>query len=104
MVNAMTVDEVAIRCHVKPRTVREWIRQGKLSASRIGKNYLIEEQDLSRAFAESRYAKHPLSTERIDSIQKMRGALKETGISTERFMREKQEETEREERKFERGS
>ena len=41
-----TCDEVAERYKVKVITVWEWIRQQKLGAIKIGKEYRISEEDL----------------------------------------------------------
>lgn len=101
MNNTMTVEQVAVRCHVKPRTVREWIKQGKLSAHRIGKQYLIEEMDLNRAVVHVGNRERK-AAEIKQSIARMQGIFAGTGLSTQQFMEEKQEEIEREEQKFER--
>lgn len=47
MENIFTVAEVATRYKVKETTVREWIKQKRLSAVLIGKEYRIRETDLS---------------------------------------------------------
>lgn len=39
----LTVLEVAQRLGVTPSSVRTWIKQGKLTGKRIGRNYLIPE-------------------------------------------------------------
>lgn len=41
-----TCDEVAERYRVKVITVWEWIRQHKLGAIKLGKEYRISEEDL----------------------------------------------------------
>ncbi|MCL4413534.1 MAG: helix-turn-helix domain-containing protein [Actinobacteria bacterium] len=43
---AMTVIEVARRTGRDPETVRRWIRSGKLRASKVGLQHLIEEEDV----------------------------------------------------------
>lgn len=45
---------VADYLDVKVYTVREWIKAGKLRASKVGKSYIIKEDDL-RAFVSARY-------------------------------------------------
>lgn len=42
----MSVDDVADRLQLRPRTVREYIRAGRLQATRIGKQYRIRREDL----------------------------------------------------------
>ena len=48
-----TCEEVAERYKVKVITVWEWIRQKKLSAIKLGREYRIGEDDL-KAFEDSR--------------------------------------------------
>lgn len=48
-----TCEEVAERYKVKVITVWEWIRQKKLSAIKLGREYRISEEDLN-AFENSR--------------------------------------------------
>src|SRR3954470_4885478 len=44
-----TVEQVAERCHAKPKTVREWIRRGVLPAAKAGgRRYLVSPADLDR--------------------------------------------------------
>lgn len=38
----LTVEQVAESCHVGPGAVRTWIRTGRLTASKVGRGYLIE--------------------------------------------------------------
>ena len=45
----LTVNEVAKVLQVNQQTVRKWIRNGKLKASKpTGKNYIIQAQDLKK--------------------------------------------------------
>jgi excisionase family DNA binding protein len=41
-----TVEEVATRLKVQPRTVRYWIQSGQLPAARAGRQWRIREHDL----------------------------------------------------------
>ena len=43
----LTVPEAARRAGKNPETVRRWIREGKLRASRVGTQHVIDEQDLA---------------------------------------------------------
>ena len=43
----LTVLEAARRTGKNPETVRRWIREGKLAATKVGTQYLIAEQDLA---------------------------------------------------------
>jgi excisionase family DNA binding protein len=42
----LTVPEAAVRVGRNPETVRRWIRSGRLAASRIGTQFLIDEDEL----------------------------------------------------------
>jgi len=42
----LTVPEAAKRVGRNPETVRRWIREGKLRASKVGTQHVIEEEDL----------------------------------------------------------
>jgi len=50
----LTVPEAARRTKRDPETVRRWIRSGRLKATRIGTQHLIEEDDLDRLTSASR--------------------------------------------------
>jgi excisionase family DNA binding protein len=42
----ITVPEAAVRVGRNPETVRRWIRSGRLAATRVGTQLLVEERDL----------------------------------------------------------
>jgi excisionase family DNA binding protein len=42
----LTVPQVAKRMGRNPETIRRWIREGKLRASKVGTQHVIEERDL----------------------------------------------------------
>jgi excisionase family DNA binding protein len=42
----LTVPEAAIKVGRNPETVRRWIRDGRLRATKIGTQHLIDENDL----------------------------------------------------------
>ena len=95
MASAMTVEEAAQLLRVRPRTVRTWIKSGKIRASRIGKSYLIDERELQRALNQPGQQAAP---NRRESIRRMRGVLVGTGFSTEAYMADKRRDAERENR------
>jgi excisionase family DNA binding protein len=49
----LTVPEAARRTRRDPETVRRWIRSGRLRATRIGTQHLIDEEDLARLESDS---------------------------------------------------
>ena len=48
MARLFTCNEVAERYRVKVITVWDWIRSGKLSAVKLGRDYRISEDDLQK--------------------------------------------------------
>jgi excisionase family DNA binding protein len=44
----LTVPEAARRTKRDPETVRRWIRSGRLKATRVGTQHLIDEDELAR--------------------------------------------------------
>ncbi len=47
----LTVPEAARRARRNPETVRRWIREGKLRASKVGTQHVIDEQDFDAFIA-----------------------------------------------------
>jgi putative molybdopterin biosynthesis protein len=54
---AYTTDEVARHLHVSRRSVRQWVKAGKLAAMRLGREYRIEAKDLERFKARAKRGK-----------------------------------------------
>ncbi len=48
----LTVPQAARRVGRKPETIRRWIREGRLRASKVGTQHVIEERDLEGAAPE----------------------------------------------------
>lgn len=44
-VKTYTVEEIAKQLDISPRTVREYIRKGKLKAVKVGNKYIISEDN-----------------------------------------------------------
>ena len=49
----LTVPEAARRSKRDPETLRRWIRSGRLRATKIGTQHMIEEGDLDRLTADA---------------------------------------------------
>ena len=49
----ITTEEIANILRVKESTVREWIRQKRLKAAKIGRDYRILREDYQKFIAES---------------------------------------------------
>lgn len=52
----ITVPEAAARAARDPETIRRWIRSGKLRASKVGTQHVIEEEDLDGVLGDARSA------------------------------------------------
>jgi excisionase family DNA binding protein len=66
----LTVPEAARRTKRDPETVRRWIRSGRLKATRIGTQHLIDEDDLARLESASTLSL-PLSWQRTATGERM---------------------------------
>ncbi len=49
----LTVPEAARRARRNPETIRRWIREGKLRATKVGTQHVLEETDLDALLNES---------------------------------------------------
>jgi excisionase family DNA binding protein len=45
--NLLTINEVAIRLGLAPKTVRRWIRDGKIKAVRLGREWRVDADELA---------------------------------------------------------
>jgi excisionase family DNA binding protein len=70
----LTVPEAARRTKRDPETVRRWIRSGRLKATRIGTQHLIEEADLDRV-ASDKALPLPASWQRTATGERMPDVL-----------------------------
>ncbi len=52
----LTLEEVAERLAVAPKTIRDWLREGKLKGLKVGKLWRVREQDLEAFLAEAERA------------------------------------------------
>lgn len=49
----LTVPEAARRARRNPETIRRWIREGKLRATKVGTQHILDEKDLEAMLADS---------------------------------------------------
>jgi excisionase family DNA binding protein len=49
----LTVPEAARRARRNPETIRRWIREGKLRATKVGTQHILEEKDLEAMLADT---------------------------------------------------
>lgn len=62
-----TVEQVAELLAMHPKTIQRYIREGKLSANKVGKSWRIPEQEFKR-FAEKPKAKEDSDTEKKQAV------------------------------------
>lgn len=114
MSRTLTVGEVAEMLRVKPFTVREYLRKGKIPGKRIGRAWLILDVDLQRFLqvpSTQADKQEPTSAhekwralsqeERERRVNAVRGMLKSPAWTLDDFLREKHAEVEEEERRWE---
>jgi excisionase family DNA binding protein len=58
----ITVPEAARRAKRNPETIRRWIREGKLRATKVGTQHVVEEDDLE-AFLDASSDRLPIPAE-----------------------------------------
>lgn len=94
MAQALTVKQAAARLHVTPETVRRYLRRGMIPADKLGGSWRIMETELEQ-FASS-LGRIPAG-KRVSAL----GIASDIeGLSSEDFMRRKQDEIEWENRRF----
>ncbi len=63
----LTVPEAARRVGRNPETIRRWIRAGRLRATKLGTQHLIEETDLDAIAVDPKALQVPAPLDRFDS-------------------------------------
>ena len=106
----LTPEDVAARLKVKPRTVQTWLRTGRLAGLKMGKLWRIRESDLQTFLAALTTPGRekpilpgvpPVSLEeRAERIRAARGSLAHVPGSVDDFLQRKQEDIERENRRW----
>ena len=94
MSRILTVEQVAEKLQLKPLTVREYLRTGKIPGCKLGRAWRIVESDLEQSLSAKPLAGNK---ERI-SLLGICADLE--GLSTEQFMRNKEFEINIEEEKL----
>lgn len=98
MARILTTEEVAEKLHVKPLTVRKYLRKGIIPGRRLGREWRIPEAELE-SFLSGKAPRR--SGERVSLL----GICADIpGFSTEEFLKNKQKDIEMEEAKLRRLS
>lgn len=53
-ITALTIEEAAPRLKIAPKTLRNWLRDGKFPGFKIGRKWLIDAADVERALTAAR--------------------------------------------------
>jgi excisionase family DNA binding protein len=95
MAEVLTVEQAAEKLHVKPHTVREYLKRGMIPGRKLGRSWRILDTELEWFLSSSRPPSPP--RKRI-SVLGMGADIE--GLSSEDFIQRKQEEIEWENRRF----
>lgn len=100
----LSVKEAADCLKVQPRTVRIWISHGKMSASKVGKSYIIPEPEVEKMISSSKpvHSNSFADMDKKDRLNNICGCLRETGITMEQVFAERRIEAESRKLKAER--
>jgi excisionase family DNA binding protein len=96
MNRTITVEQAAEKLQVKPNTIRTWIKQGRIPGRKIGRVFRIPEQALDEFTGGSSPVK-PATRSALSLL----GRYPRPGRTLDDIMREKHEETDEEERRWE---
>ena len=104
MSRILTVEQAADMLQMNPQVVREYLRKGMLPGSKIGRHWRVLQEDLT-AFVRKGQAEtephKPSEEERQAAIRRALGMFAGSKRTVDDFLREKHEETEEEERRWE---
>ncbi|MCX6346307.1 MAG: helix-turn-helix domain-containing protein [Armatimonadetes bacterium] len=98
MARILTVEQVAEKLQVKPLTVREYLRKGKIPGRKLGRSWRVVETDLEW------FLSGKPSTPTVERISALGICADIPGFSAEAFMKSKRKEVELEEAKLQRAA
>lgn len=99
MSSMITVEQAAERLQVKPNTIRTWIKEGRIPGRKIGRVYRIPEQALDKLTSEAEAPQ--AQSKRLDALSLLGKYRQPGGRSLDDYLREKHEEIDEEERRWE---
>jgi excisionase family DNA binding protein len=59
-ITALTIEEAAPRLKIAPKTLRNWLREGKFPGFKIGRKWLVDAADVEHALTAARRGQHPV--------------------------------------------
>lgn len=98
MAQILTVEQAARKLQVKPHTVREYLKRGMIPGRKLGRAWRILDTELEWFLSSSR----PTMPSKRISARGIGADIE--GLSSEDFILRKQEEIERENRRFREGA
>jgi excisionase family DNA binding protein len=101
----LTVNEAAMYLKMRPRTVREWIASGKIRARKMGRAYVILEDELRRVLTPVAPADEvkEYDPERAGRIAALREMLVASGVTSEALLAQRERDRELEEEREKRA-
>lgn len=78
-----TVEQIAQILRMHPKTIQRYIREGKLSATKIGKSWRIAGHDLSRFTEENRVADGDTQKDDLEAVCIRASAVVDVGIRSQ---------------------
>ena len=75
MFDVITIEDAAQQLKVQPKTVREWLRAGRLEGIKAGRLWRIRREEWERFLAESTIKRKDLTDEDLDDIAAAEEAL-----------------------------
>ena len=98
MPGILTVRQAAELLQAEERTVRSWLRQGRIPGRRIGREWRISEDGLHRWLNSGQSARRVSA---FGLLCEVCGGVEGGATASERFLQEKHEQTKREEARLE---
>ncbi|MCL5105298.1 MAG: helix-turn-helix domain-containing protein [Armatimonadetes bacterium] len=97
----LTVEQAAEKLQVRPNTVREWLKKGRIPGWKFGRFYRISEDELQLILAgRLRQTLQPAEPKRKLKASDLLGKYARPGRTVDDFLREKHAEVEEEERRW----
>lgn len=98
MARILTVEQVAEKLQIKPLTVREYLRKGRIPGRKLGRAWRVVETDLET------FLSGKPSTATAERVSVLGLCADIPGFGTEEFLKNKREEVEIEEAKLRRAA
>lgn len=97
VLQTLSVKQAADVFHVCPRTVRDWIAQGKIAGRKIGRSYIITMEEVIKAVEVTPAEEKPFDPQRKARLRLLKELCRGANVGTDTIwaMRQKELEMER---------